>query len=429
MVIADYNVFVLACLRLRKLGSEHSVMFFAPPDIDQKIRCSASNADEVHSLDILRWAMLETHAGLKNNITYWAQQGLEYKSRMDSWSQFSEHTTHEELLDRWLQREAKTLDEMYGLMPVGGLHPAFQDQELRKRCLSLGVSSFRQELDEEQERELALEVEQEQQIERPRPTIPAKHSLHPDVCHLVESGVLAENSLTFRPAFPNSDVGQYVWSNRLFVTRDFTITIESHSNTSYTFDDYMRPVHWILSTAHGFLVILSPFEVNELLPRIRTSTKVFLHIYTPRITEAMKSSEDFNFFTLPSPPRSTRSQTAQPPRTLVSERKAVNQLNLFAGQLYLRNYQTYLDLCEFLGVICGKPEEQPQGVMVQLDGFMRADIRQLSPFKDSPLPYLKMLVGFRRKGQSFKATDIWSILHTKVLTEDTFSARLQVDAA
>ena len=262
-------------------------------------------------------------------------------------------------------------------------------------------------------------------FERPRPTIPAKHALHPDVCHLVESGVLAENSLAFRPAFPNNDVGQYVWSNRLFVTRDFAITIESHSNTSYTFDDYMRPVHWILSTAHGFLVILSPFEVNELLPKIRTSTKVFLHIYTPRITEAMKSSEDFDFFTLPSP----GSQTAQPPRTLVSERKAVNQLNLFAGQLYLRNYQTYLDLCEFLGVICGKPEEQPQGVTVQLDGFMRADIRQLSPFKDSPLPYLKMLVGFRRKGQSFKATDIWSILHAKVLTEDTFSARLQIDAA
>jgi hypothetical protein len=360
---------------------------------------------------------------------HWAQQGLEYKRRIDSWGQFSEHSIHEELLDKWLQPEAKTLDEMYGLRPVGGLHPAFQDQELRERCLLLGVTSFRQELDEEQERELAFEVEEEVQIERPKPTEPAKNALHPDVRHLVESGVLAKGSPALLPAFPNSHVGKYPWSNRLLVTRDFAITIKSHSSSRYTFDDYMRPVHWILSTAHGVLVILSPFEVNELLPEIRTSTKVSLHIYTPRIAEAMKSSEDFDFFTLPSLPPSARSQTTQPPPTLVSEPKAVNQLNLFAGQLYLRNYETYLDLCEFLGVICGKPGELSQGVTVQLDGFMRADSRHLSPFKDSPLPYLKMLVGFRRKGQSFKDTDIWSILHAKVLTEDTFSARLQVDQA
>ena len=428
MVIAygECNVLIPACLRLRKLGSEHSVMFFAPPDIDQKIRCSASNADEVHSSDILQWAMLETQAGLKNNTMHWAQQGLEYKKRIDSWNRFTEHTiSQHELLSTWLQPEAKTLQETYGLPPVNELqtlHPAFQDRELRERCLFLGVRSFpNPELDEEQERELALEVEQEQQIKRPQLTMAAKHALHPDVRHLVESGVLAEGSPAFLPAFPNNDAGQYVWSNRLFVTKDFVVTIQSHSSSSYTIDDYMRPVHWILSTTapvHGFLVILSPFEVNELLPRIRTSTKVLLHIYTPRITEAMKSTEDFNFFTLPSPPR-----------TLVSERKAVNQLNLFAGQLYLRDYQTYLDLCTFLGVVCGKPEEQPQGVIVQMDGFMKANITLLSPFEGSPLPYLKELISFRRKGQSFQATDIGSILHAKVLTEDTFSARLQVDTA
>jgi len=371
--------------------------------------------------------MLETHASLKNNTIYWAQQGLEYKERINSWTRFTKHTiSRQELLSAWLQPEAKTLQEMYGLVPVNELravHPAFQDQDLREKCRFLGVYSFpRTELDEEQERELALEVEQEQQIERPPPTMPAKHALHPDVRHLVDSGVLIKDSPAFLPAFPNNDIEQYVWSNRLFVTKDFAITIEPHlSSGRYAFDDYMCPVHWILSSTspgHGFLVILSPFEVNELLPMIRTSTKVLLHIYTPRITEAMKSTEDFKFFTLPSPPR-----------TLVSERKVVNQLNLFAGQLYLQDYQTYLDLCKFLGVICGKVEEQPEGVTVQLDGFMKADIGMLSSFKNSPLPYLKKLISCRRKGQSFLATDIGSILHAKVLTEETFSARSLVDAA
>jgi hypothetical protein len=372
--------------------------------------------------------MLETLASLKNNAMHWAQQGLEYKSRIDAWNQFTNKEpkiSREQLLSVWLQPEAKALEEMYGLPPPTksqAVHPAFQDEELKQKCHLLGVRSFPStELDEEQERELALEIEEEREIQRPNPAMPADPMLHPHVLHLVVSGVLTKSSPAFRPAFPNEQVDRYEWSDRLFVTKDFSTTIKPHSTSSYSADDYMRPVHWVLSTtspANNVLVILSPFEVNELLPQIRRSKEVRLHVYTPRITEAMKSAEEFDFFTLPSLPQA-----------LFSEREVVNQLNLFAGQLYLRDYEAYQNLCTFLGVICGKPGEDK--LTVQLDGFIPGgkDRKALSPFESSPLPYLKTLIQFRRKGQSFGDTDMGNILRAKVVKCDKFSARSQPDAA
>ncbi|KAI9569302.1 hypothetical protein HD554DRAFT_2092770, partial [Boletus coccyginus] len=53
----------------------------------------------------------------------------------------------------------------------------------------------------------------------------------------------------------------------------------------------LRPVTWVVSGrgAHNeVLVILSPYEANHLLPYIRSSDKVRLHLYTPRVAESMK---------------------------------------------------------------------------------------------------------------------------------------------
>ncbi|KAH7917777.1 hypothetical protein BV22DRAFT_1042213 [Leucogyrophana mollusca] len=53
------------CMRMRKLGHGHSVMFFAPLEVDRAIRLAAPKSDleRVESIDILRWTMLETSHG------------------------------------------------------------------------------------------------------------------------------------------------------------------------------------------------------------------------------------------------------------------------------------------------------------------------------------------------------------------------------
>src|ERR1700731_2493084 len=261
-------------MRMRKLGHGQSVMFFAPPDIDRVIRQACpTNEQNIHTLDILRWVMLETCADLRRNVPHWAQQGFDYKIRNDAWIRyFKRNISAQQLAPRWLQPEAKALEEMYGLETADSDHPqpthaALQDPQLCKRCHLLGVKSISHiAMEEEQERELSLEVEREQQTERPLKCTPAKHKLHPEVQRLVTIGVLQHDSDAFFMSHVSKRKHGNPWSRQLLVTADFAKTIQEQMPDNA--NDYMRPVNWISSCTHSgdnWLVILSPYEVNELL--------------------------------------------------------------------------------------------------------------------------------------------------------------------
>jgi len=101
---------------------------------------------------------------------------------------------------------------------------------------------------------------------------------------------------------------------------------------------------------------MSQHEVNT--PQdIRESVYVRLHIYASRTTQAMKKFEDLTFYCVPplSPGRYT---------TLASFNLFLDvrcELNIWAGQLYLDKYGTYLFLCLLLGVFSnGKAGSIPQ---------------------------------------------------------------------
>tara|TARA_R110002060_G_scaffold77430_2_gene88904 strand:+ start:904 stop:1263 length:360 start_codon:yes stop_codon:yes gene_type:complete len=118
-------------------------------------------------------------------------------------------------------------------------------------------------------------------------------------------------------------------------------------------DQYLRPVHWLLTIrrAHNGItcVIISPKEANDLLPIIREKQHVTLHIYTPRLSLANHTLEDFAFCAIPALPV----DWIIPPIGI--------QITLFAGQLYLR----YIALRQFLGLCYKAPDDQ---VRVACDG-------------------------------------------------------------
>ena len=87
------------------------------------------------------------------------------------------------------------------------------------------------------------------------------------------------------------------------------------------------------------LVLLSPFEADRLMPDIRVSKYVHLHVYTPRTSKRMRPADDLMFYAIPPVP-----DNWTPPWDLI------DQLNVFAGQLYLRDYGSYLWLRHFLGI-------------------------------------------------------------------------------
>ncbi|KAL0058901.1 hypothetical protein AAF712_014383 [Marasmius tenuissimus] len=428
------------CMRMRKLGRGQSVMFMAPPEIDVAIRKHAhkTSGEEVDSRDVVRWAMLETCAEIKHHIPHWVQQGVDFKSRNEGWQEIAGIEDPSRASDivrkSWLQPEARTLEDMYGMSsPESAEHQnltkrAQEIPDIWSRCETLGITSLGDpRVEEEQEREVSHEFEREPQIQRPPKAQPADHTLHPEVEKFVVSGKISRympvdvafvplrdgagagnlrkwDPVPLRTSSPLSDLPQ------LLATKDFLTTINSTANVQV--GDYLRPLNWVVSSRRTqSLVIFSPHEVNELLPKILQSENVTLHIYTPRLTQFMKPTDDLQLYPIP-----LRVNTI-PPSPLM-----VTQLNLCAGQLYFSNHEEYRRITGFLG-ICTREDRDCQA---ENDGFVRPENRGSSrlslecQFDKSPLSYLKLLVGSRRKGITYDPTHLGKTLNTRYLVNDDF---------
>ena len=421
---------------MRKLGQGHSIMLFASLEVDWRIRSVAGKdkdlLDVINTIDILHWAIRETWDHTQRWAPHWVQQGMDHTSRYAAWSSFCrDQLTSKELSDEWLQPEAKSLEDLYA--PRNRSNTASPTcPDIRQRCIYLGVRpECSVSMDEEQEREVIHEIAagHERQVERPSRVQPADHSIHQDVVDFIKTGVIPGRTIFFRtrskafkPAFdtldrtPAATDEAYIWSQSVFATPDFEQTVEMSGKTT----DYLRPVHWIVSakrSTNDMLVILSPYEVNCLLPNIRSSKKVHLHLYTPRIIKSMKSCDDLALYSIPTVPSGWT-----PPSSFM------DQLSVFAGQLYLKDYETYVRLCRFLCVYT-RDLEGEEGMEVEPDGFILprnrgkySQIQIAHTFSSTPLVALRALVDLRSKDVDFTSTHMGKLLCGQLLSEGDFDA-------
>ncbi len=88
---------------------------------------------------------------------------------------------------------------------------------------------------------------------------------------------------------------------------------------------------------------------------MRGQDRVRLHVYSPRLSLSNRSLEDLSFCAVPPVPESWSVPTIS------------TTLNLFSGQLYIRDAEDYISLCRFLGVRFQDPN---RGVEVGTDGFI-----------------------------------------------------------
>lgn len=416
------------CMRMRRLGHDHSVMFFAPHEVDQSIRAVAAKEDQnipITTTDILRWTIRETWIDIEERAPYWAQQGISHKSRYDAWTGFcNDDLTREKLAEAWLQPETKTLVNLYAPfqpqdapnhLSVLGDYPDIQDH-----CLDLGVLKFPEsQMEEEQEREVNRELEREREGQQPHVVAPAPHTIYPEVVSFVRTGVIPplHSGSAFHPIFTTLEQSSaatseaHLWSPFVLATTDFCRTIDPASCQG-SMIQYLRPVQWILSGRRGsdpVLVILSPFEADYLMPYIRVSKHVHLHLYTPRTSKYMRPADDLMFYSIPPVPDGWI-----PPWDLI------DQLNVFAGQLYLRDYESYLRLRRFLG-IHKKDLHKNVGTAVRRNLITPDVLEEIrDTFKDSPLPSVMKLLAIRRGGLPFAETHMGKILQGQQLTSEDF---------
>jgi len=205
--------------------------------------------------------------------------------------------------------------------------------------------------------------------------------------------------------------------NDLLVTMDFARTIDtSKSGSSAELDSFQRPVQWILTALHRGTVtkmlVISPYEAQELYTGIQASTRVALHLYTPRCNNVFRSLDRLDFYTVPHQPA---------PPTI--HPRLVAQLNLFAGQLYFNNYEDFKYMCSYVGLAV---EVVPHGWEVAADGFILSDDQGKvggagSRLTRSPVKFLQTLIGtIRRDGEGISKTQMGALLEGRLLQKEDF---------
>jgi hypothetical protein len=361
--------------------------------------------------------MHETCEDILHYLPYWAQQGLDHHKRFEAFKDYSTSGDLENLQKAWLQRESRTLAEMYSVSPHSGMNPEIDCvPALRERVERLGITKLVDaRIAEEQEREVDHEVEWERQVERPPKAQSAEHALRPDIRRFVETGIISRLSAQISPLLVPVKMDEALnstaeWSPCPLATADFTTTVLGSDGSRLT--DYLRPVNWILSSGSGkdsVVIVISPFEAHELLPVIRKTNKVRLHVYAPQVTASKRSFSDLTFHSVPDSPAET---WTAPAHTRI-------MLNLFAGQLYFDSKEQYENVCVLLALSRAHPGAQ----RIEMDGFVPVECRtgRPSPCTESKLYILKELMGLRRKGMGYYRTHVGQILNATPLSEETLS--------
>jgi hypothetical protein len=401
------------------------VMFFAPREVDHGIRSlipsGMATGDRIHVLDLVRWAIHETCKDISRHLPYWAQQGLDHYKRSAAYQEYRSNGDLRILREAWLQSDSQTLEELYWKTSGSKIISEIKGiPSLSERIERLGVTKLvNVRMAEEQEREVQREVEIKlsiiptTRIMGPAKVQPAQHVIHADILEFIETGKLPESSMHISPLLAPLNMVKSLestieWSPSPLATADFITTILDSSGEGLT--EYLRPVNWILSSRSGkksTIVVISPYEANELLPFIRESKKVRLHIYAPRTTSSMRSFSDLTFYSIPD---------SQTERWSAPEHVRI-EINLFAGQLYFDSAEEYWSICSLLALWMAHPKAEYS----EVDGFVPPAYRtgRGSPFARSRIPILKRLMELRLKGISYHLTHLGQVLNGKPLSEET----------
>jgi hypothetical protein len=418
---------------MRKLGSDHSVLFFASNEIRRKIQASIRDErDELDTSDVLIWAMQETLLQIKENGAHWASQGLNFDVRRTAWDKYSKDSSLSPLTKVLQEKESRSLLELYGVTEDNTLHErsvgengiSERQKAIQERCNEFGIALSRSTaILEEQERELAHEKEEERQVERISASSPLDHSPDPALSHFARSGVISASFISLLDCLKDTSQGssilttstRFFQSSELRVTKDFSCTIE-RAGIGCFMDDFLRPVKWILRSnlKPNFLLLISQFEANVFLQEIRSSKFAQLALYSPRISRQGLCLEDLDFFVVPS------SCELTPPTSRI-----IQELNIFAGQLFFRDRQSFEAACRMLGLHLGVIPDNLKG-NVDAVGFVMDETARMSlgigdcAFHANPLLYLRELLGWRRKGQGFSSTHVGRVLSGKNLGHSEF---------
>lgn len=479
------DTLVQACMRMRKLGQGQSVTFIVSPEMQKRIRAirNITNGRPLVVSDIIAWAIWETWNEEERSIPLWANQGIRHIRQETIWKDANLNNKGKfssDHAEKYLELEAMSLKDRYqpkkpteptdtdvatlmsqlnieDLNSWDEMDPSLSDQlsKIEKKVSNFadsthGAKTGTSMLQEEQERELAPEIEQERQVFRPAPRKALRHMQHPDLLIFVQTGQVFMDRGCFLPAFDafskTSGASLYpaamsTFPGDLLITKDFVQTVDE-SGPDYHSDRYQREVQWILvsrpsasgiddkATTDWRMVIISPFEANEIKLVIEEQehlVPVKLHSYLPRPSLNFRTMEDLDTYIVPD------HTTGSTPGTIreTPPQKLIMQLNLFAGQSYLRSYDEYVRLCRYLGLMYTACENDDvsggaDGTSTEVrtaDGFVgKRGYPGECQFDANPVPFLSEMYKKIRRDcvGGFEKTHMGRVLAGEILRERDF---------
>lgn len=416
---------VQACMRMRELGRGQSVLFCVPDEIAMNIRTLAGRPG-LDVSDILEWAIRETWRDARRSIPIWAAQGRRHRHHETLWERAhnSNGSMAKSGASGFLEQEAQSLEARYRPMRDDACTELEQNTHdndpILQRCRSFGtLDHCPKGLNEEQEREMAAEIQQERQVQRVLTATPLKHHIHPDIKHFVCTGIATKGSDCYKPALQtliDTSAAAYLdlrkYAGALLATADFAGCVQPQdkkSQNKYVSDLFQRSVQWILTSGSAgrirHMIIISPFEAQVLMPDIKESKYVSLHLYAPRLNVGYRPLDALDLYTLP------RGAPYRISQSLVME------LNLFSGQLYFQSLWEYLRVSQFFRVDVYKMMEgrEPDGEFEDSQSWTLTKYR----LEEQPIKFFKVLLTkLRRNCQSIDKTHIGYVLDDRPLGQD-----------
>ncbi|KAL9653598.1 hypothetical protein ABK040_000515 [Willaertia magna] len=427
-----------ACLRMRMFGDGHSVSFWASQEVDAFIK-EKFNKPKIQTKDIVRWAIYNRIKLERDSSLQWVTQGLSHAKKTFA-KQLFEQSTEKSLqlyLSHCKENEVIELNEHYGnprklqtlteicSKQISFIRHCFEYplpenlvDHIFEECKKSEVKIFSQVLGEEQERELENETEEERVIDRPPPATKAKPHLSDSVIRFVQTGEIDTHSSVFLPlkeSFANTShynsLKSIKWNSNLYVTRDFITVIEESYNNM---DNYLRPPTWMLCSPE-YLVFISPYEANGIVSFCKKdygSSKVKLHMFSPRLRPNQRMFYDEACVTIPSVSNNT-------PHILDN---LFAELTLFSGSLYFNSIEEQQEYCNLLG-ICPKPRTKQEELIfenggIDTSGFVLPKHRSAISktlaknciFQQNSMDVARKLIEIRERNSTFTGSHVFDLL-------------------
>ncbi|KAJ8061235.1 hypothetical protein OCU04_010307 [Sclerotinia nivalis] len=435
---------VQAAMRLRQLATSQSVIFFAPPEVNQSILdCVKKNhGNNLDSHDVICWLLEQTCVGIELMQPLYYSQGIDYCRRIQAAADNADFLVNvdqrEQYLNTLRQKEQLSLEQLYGAKTkskaiVGSGKLTAQTfnyvkelNAMRRSFRDTGDAVHHTALQEvEQEREVAYEVETVREVQKPTHyqawSFPG---LDKGILIFTKTGRIPAGSTCCEHAFValrKTGVGRKfgisatALHSRLFVSREFMRSVKVNTEPH---DNFLRQVSWVLwSPVTETALVIIPEEAELLIPILREALApvCFLLTYAAPITRKMLAHfNDLRYYAIP----------ALPKDWVVPMWLSV-QLGVFSGALYFE-FSQYEYLRSFLGFEVDKDMEELQEYCSEeeyhfIDGLINenanAKEQKSVGFTSRPLTFLQEWLSVRRKGQDFSHTPMGYVCQGKVLIE------------